>query len=249
MRVVGVVQARMGSSRLPGKMLMEVGGRSLIQHVCDRLRLCDQLDDLVVATSTSETDDLLARKVEELGCHVYRGSETDVLDRVYGAGRSYGADAVVRMTGDCPLIDPREVDRVVSVFRTSDALDYCALGYTYPEGFGAEVVRFRTLEAAWSEASAESDREHVTPYIQRAKERFSARWVDWNQDLSAYRVTVDEEEDLEVVAALVDALISVDAAFGLEAVVGYLQANPSVANTNAHVARSGAWRSKSNEPE
>lgn len=243
MRVVGVVQARMGSSRLPGKMLMEVAGRSLIQHVCDRLQLCRELDDFLVATSTSGSDDLLARKVDALGCHVYRGSETDVLDRVYHAGRSLDADAVVRMTGDCPLLDPAEVDRAVSTFRDGEGVDYCALGYSYPEGFGAEVIGGQALASAWTEATEASDREHVTPFIQRHDDRFTVQWLECEDDYSGYRVTVDEPSDLEVVGALIEGLSDLST-FGLRQIIDYLKQHPDIAGLNAGATRSSGWRSR-----
>jgi spore coat polysaccharide biosynthesis protein SpsF len=242
MKVVGIIQARMGSRRLPGKMLMDVGGHPLMDHAIARLRSARTVDAVVIATTDSPLDDPIAERSEHLGIPVFRGSEADVLDRYTQAARLYEADAIIRVTGDCPLLDPKEVDRAVRTFTDDVSLEYVALGYSYPEGFGVEVVSRNALESAWREASDPSDREHVTPFVQRHKDRFKAGWVEWPEDLSRFRVTVDEERDLRVVSEVLDALTPEDPMPGLGKVVEFLKAHPDVAMANRDAIRSSGWK-------
>ena len=199
MKVVAIIQARMGSVRLPGKVLREIGpGISVIEAVLARLSKSVSVNEIVVATSVNENNIPLANKVEELGYKCHLGSEMDVLDRYYQASLESDADVIVRITGDCPLIDPDLVDFHIEKFFET-AVDYCSntIVPTYPDGLDVEVFSFEVLQKANLAAKDFSDREHVTPYIKRSKS-FTKYSVQSDKDLSGLRWTVDEPEDLNV---------------------------------------------------
>jgi len=197
-KVVAIIQARLGSTRLPGKMLMLLLDRPVIAWTVQRVRLAEQVDEVVVATSRADGDDRLAAWCRDNAVPVFRGSEEDVLDRYYRCAREYGATHVVRVTGDCPLCDPRIVDDLVTLCLADDELEYVTNcePLTYPEGMGVEVLPVDTLEKAWRESTLPSHREHVTPYIRFHPERFRHTAVTSEEDLSHIRLTVDYPEDL-----------------------------------------------------
>jgi glutamate-1-semialdehyde 2,1-aminomutase len=189
----------MGSARFPNKVMRPICGTPLIGLLLGRFARARRINEIVVATSEDPRNEPLARYVRELGYEVYRGSEEDVLDRYYGAAKRYGADVVVRITGDCPLIDPEIVDAVIAKFASSGA-DYASncVPPTYPDGLDAEVFSAKALEAAWSGAKSSFEREHVTPFICESGQFTRAAHLH-SSDESAARWTVDEPEDFEVV--------------------------------------------------
>ena len=235
---VAILQARMSSSRLPGKVLAEVRGRPMIAQQIDRLRRAETLDRLVVATSTDASDDPLAALCEDMGIDVHRGSLTDVLDRYYQAAKRWRADTVVRLTGDCPLVDPAVIDALVTFYHDG-GYDYAsnAVTRTFPKGLDAEVFSFAALEAAWTEAVLPSHREHVTRffYLNEDKSRFRMGFMTQECDLSALRWTVDYPEDLEFVRRVYDALYPVDPAFAMDAILDLMARQPELARLNAHI--------------
>jgi len=199
MKTVAIVQARMGSTRMPGKVMTRIGGIPMIELLLARLSAAKKVDEIVVATSTDSKNDPLADHVQSLGYSCTRGSEHDVLSRFADAAQKHGADTVVRITGDCPLVDPAIVDACITDLLES-GVDYCSNTSppTYPDGLDVEVFTRATLDAAKSEATATFDREHVTPYI-RNNAKFSKSSLVHSEDLSALRWTVDEPDDLQVV--------------------------------------------------
>lgn len=244
MKVAAIIQARMGSSRLPGKVLRNVAGRPLLAHVLERVLVCKRLDQIIVAAPDTPEDVAVLALADTCGVISFAGSPDDVLDRYYQAVRAYPAEVIVRLTADCPLLDPTEIDRAVLHFMAHAELDYLGMGRTYPEGYGTEIFRFEVLERAWREATLPSEREHVTAYIWRHPERFRVAWLEYPVDLSRFRVTVDEEADLSVVSAIVEALDPVMPVCGIDAVVTFLQAHPEIASLNSHIARqAGYWKS------
>ncbi len=206
-RAVAIVQARMGSTRLPGKVLKELAGEPVLARVVQRLSRATQIDEVVVATTQESQDDVLAETCSSRGWHCFRGSEQDVLDRYYQAARQHRADIVVRITSDCPLIDPGIVDALVFALRLDPIADYATntlAPRTYPRGLDVEVMTFDALAKAWREACAPAEREHVTPYLYRNPASFRLRGL-WNDtDYSALRWTVDTEEDLALVRLIYD---------------------------------------------
>ena len=242
MRVVAIVQARLGSSRLPGKVLADIGGRPMLAHVIERLRRATRLHEIVVATSDMPSDELVAELSRKLGAMTFRGSECDVLDRFYQAATQFAADVVVRVTADCPLVDPRLVDAVVGevVDRHADCSAVVPLGpRAFPRGFDCEAFTWATLERTWREARAPHERSHVTPFIYEHPEYFRLSALEADRDYRHLRLTVDTIDDLLLVKALYPLLSSRGAKFTWRDCVELLQANPSLGRRNAHVRQQG----------
>ncbi|MDE2396804.1 MAG: glycosyltransferase family protein [Burkholderiales bacterium] len=208
-RRVAIVQARMSSTRFPGKVLADLAGLPMIVFMVRRVRLAARVDHLLVATSSDPTDDALAHTLAAHGIECFRGSLDDVLDRFTRAARQAGADHVVRLTGDCPLMDSDLVDRGLAELAAGGA-DYVAnvAPPSYPDGLDVECFTMAALETAWREARLPSEREHVTPFIRNGGAGLKARNWSGVADLSALRWTVDHPEDLAHVRSLVDACAS-----------------------------------------
>lgn len=202
MNIVAIIQARMGSTRLPGKVLMDLAGEPMLARVMNRARRASSLGKLVVATTTENLDEAILELCRGRGWLWARGSQDDVLDRYYRAASAYGADIVVRITSDCPLIDPEVIDLVVHEFIEHQPLDYATNSLeprTFPRGLDTEVIAFDALARAWKEDRDPAWREHVTPYLYRHPEVFRVHVVASEQDRSSMRWTVDTPEDLEFV--------------------------------------------------
>lgn len=202
-RIVAIIQARMGSTRLPGKVLKDLGGATVLARTINRMKLASSLDGVVVATSIESTDDAIVEEAERLGVPSFRGSEDDVLDRYYGAARASEAAVVVRVTSDCPLIDPSVADEVVSAF-ASGGVDYASntLTRTYPRGLDVEVMSMDALARAKREAREPYQRTHVTPYFYENPNLFRLLSLTADADYSGHRWTVDTPEDLEFMRAV-----------------------------------------------
>lgn len=236
--IVALVQARMGSSRLPGKVLRQVAGRSLLAHLLARLQAARTLDRIVVATTDDPRDDAVVQEAARLGVPAFRGSVEDVLDRFARAAAEHDAATVVRVTGDCPLMDPAEVDRVVTEFLNAGA-DYTTNQLPgqrrLPLGLAVEVFTRQALQRAADEAREPWQREHVTPYLYDTPGRFRLHFAEFAEDFSRFRITVDTPEDLAVVAPVLEALEGRADAFTLAAAVGFLQAHPEIASINMDI--------------
>lgn len=236
MKVVAIVQARMGSTRLPNKVMKPIGGVPMIELLLARLARANQLDQIVVATADDPRNQPLADHVRRLGYHCHLGSETDVLDRYTDAARQAGADVVVRITGDCPLVDPALVDQVIMRFKSSK-VDYLSniSPPTYPDGLDVEVFTFAALETAWKETRKPFDREHVTPYL-REQDRFMQASLNNSEDLSDLRWTVDEAADFEVIEKVFQHF-SPDTAFTWQQVLQLQRTQPAIFQANQHLIR------------
>lgn len=233
--VVAIIQARMGSSRLRGKSLAEIEKRPMLWHVIHRVKRATLVDKVVVATSTAAADDAIEAMCRENNISCYRGSEHDVLDRFYVAARGEKAAQLVRITADCPLIDPEVIDRVVRRFQRGD-LDYAsnAMVRSYPDGLDTEVFSFAALERAWHEATKSSEREHVTPYLRSEKFRTANVESDATTLYQHYRWTVDEVEDLEFIRAVYRALREKEH-FGMKDVLDLIEKNPGLEKLNSEI--------------
>lgn len=227
----------MGSSRLPGKVLREVLGRPLLQYHIERLQRVQSIDELVVATSTEAGDDAIESFCEATGVACFRGSEEDVLDRFYQCAREMDADIIVRVTSDCPLIDPAIIDLAVESFRDAPRTDYLRTDPArYPRGLDAEVFSRTALEAAWAEAKDGEEREHVTPFLYRNPDRFGLEvFAEKDAHGVEYRLCVDEEDDFRLVSAVLEALYPDNPDFGWRHVVALLSDRPDLVELNAHV--------------
>src|SRR5271169_1777978 len=233
--VVAIIQARMGSSRLPGKSLAEIENRPMLWHVIQRVKRARLVDRVVVATSIAPADDVIEKMCQENGVPCYRGSENDVLDRYYHAARVEKAAQVVRITADCPLIDPEVIDRVVRRFQRGD-LDYAsnAMVRSYPDGLDTEIFSFSALERAWHEATKSSEREHVTPYLRSEKFRTANVENDSTSLFQHYRWTVDEAADLEFIRAVYKAFRGRES-FGMKDVFELIEKTPGLEKMNSEI--------------
>jgi spore coat polysaccharide biosynthesis protein SpsF len=236
-RIVGIVQARMGSTRLPGKVLLPLLGEPMLTHVMRRVGRARALDDVVVATTTAADDDVIAALATAEGWPLVRGSETDLLDRYLGAARAHEADVVVRVTSDCPLVDPEVIDRTVDAF-IAGGVDYASNVLpprTFPRGLDVEVVARSALERAGREDRDPAWREHATPYIYRHPESFRLLRVESDDDHSDQRWSVDTAEDLELVERLYEALGRDD--FAWREALAVMDAHPAWAAINREVVQ------------
>lgn len=240
--ILAVLQARMSSNRLPGKVLLEVCGKPLLQHQIERVQRCRALGGLVVATSNHRDDDPIEALCQSLGVWTYRGSLGDVLDRFVQAARPYQPGWVVRLTGDCPLADPGVIDRVAYMALQGD-YDYVssALHPTFPDGLDAECVRHACLEQAGAEAVLASEREHVTPFIYARPERFALGEIRHPVDLSDLRWTVDEPRDFVFVSQVFERLYAANPAFSMEDVLALLDREPRLARLNGGIVRNEGY--------
>lgn len=236
--MVGIVQARFSSSRLPGKVLAPILGQPMLARQIERVRRARRIDRLVVATSDDTTDDPVADLANDLEVPCFRGSLDDVLDRFIGAARAYAASDVVRLTGDCPLADPKLIDAVIATYRGSGA-DYASNTNppTYPDGLDVEVVSMAALERAWRQSTTLSEREHVTLHIHQRPTEFRLVNHAGQGDLSSLRWTVDAPEDLAFVRAVYEALYRTKRDFGTADILALLARQPDLGRGNSHIGR------------
>lgn len=237
MSVVAIIQARMGSSRLPGKVLLDLAGEPMLARVVRRVQRAGTIDAVVIATTTEPADDVLADLCAARGWPCFRGSQDDVLDRYYRAAQEFQADVVVRITSDCPLIEPEVIDRVVREYLARrPTVDYACNflpRHTYPRGLDVEVFSLGTLERLWREDRNPAWREHVTEFLCQHPERFAIHGVLNDRDLSAMRWTVDTPEDLELVRLISNAFGH--DRFSWREVLALLEAHPEWLELNRHV--------------
>ena len=236
MKVVALVQARMGSTRLPNKVMKLIGGTPMIELLLSRLSRAREVDQIIVATSVDERNQPLADHVRNLGYACERGSENDVLGRYVHAARAHQADVVVRITGDCPLVDPGLVDECIRRFKAA-GVDYLSNTNppTYPDGLDVEVCTFKALEKSSQETSSPFDREHVTPYL-REVGRFKTAFIQHSQDLSSWRWTVDELADFAVIEKVFQHFYpSTDFTWG--EVLNLQSQRPDIFSMNRHIIR------------
>lgn len=238
-RSVAIIQARMASSRLPGKVLLDIGGEPMLVRVVERTRRAKTVQAVGVATTTDASDDPIEALCRARGYPFSRGSQFDVLDRYYQAARQMEADVIVRITADCPVIDPDVIDATVTAFLRA-GVDFAANRLpppwkrTYPVGLDTEVVSFPALERAWKEAAEPHEREHVMPYFYDQEGRFSIQVLDHEPDYGAYRWTVDTPQDLELLRQIYAHFSGRDDFTWLE-VLALVQDQPGLGQINAGV--------------
>ena len=247
-----IIQARMSSTRLPGKVLREINGKPMLIYMLERVAAAKKLDKVVLATTIDPSDDPIVELCAEHKILCYRGSLEDVLDRYYQAAKEVGADTVVRLTADCPLIDPKMIDCMIDIYKDGQ-YDYVANTtppkWTVPEGMDVEIFSFENLERIWRETTEASDREHVTFYMWQNPQIFSVFRYDLDRDLSKYRLTVDYPEDLKLVNAIVSELHSKSPLFSMEEIVEFLNNHPEVYEINANIKFYNRWRSAYDESD
>lgn len=238
MRTIAIIQARMGSTRLPGKVLKPLGGRSVLSQVIRRVGACPGLTEVVVATTTHAEDDAIVAESERCGVETFRGDRDDVLSRYYLAAKAHEASLVVRVTSDCPLFDPTLLGAMLAAYHAGEAPDYLSntLERRYPRGLDAEIFTFAALERAHREATKPYEREHVTPHLYQHPERFSVRqYAPGGEDHSALRWTLDTPEDFTFLSAVYDVLGPDGASFTTQDVLALLAERPELIALNSHV--------------
>ena len=237
-----IVQARMGSTRLPGKVLMNADRTdTMLDYSIAQLKKCQYVDKIIIATSILERDDVIEQHCKNMGIDVFRGSEKDVLDRHYQCAKTFSLSTILRIPSDKPLIDPKIVDLVIQNF-DSDKFDYIAnfqvteengsLVYrsTYPSGTEVEIMSLETLEKTWNEATTLDEKEHVTPYVYLNPDKFKIKILDLEQDLSSYRWSLDYENDVKVIREIIKniqnrPIITKD-------IIEFLKKNPNIVEMN-----------------
>ncbi len=235
-KVVAIIQARCSSSRLPGKVLKELGGKPMIQQVYDRVQKARSVHQTIIATSVDSSDNPLAQFCEHHSISYYRGDLNDVLTRFSEAAKKYQAQILVRITGDCPLIDPEVIDRVVQAYQNNvQNVDYASnIDFlTYPDGLDTEVFSIQALEQANQKATLKSDREHVTPYMRKHLRKINVALDQANY--SHLRWTVDQQEDFDFVQKIFQDVGKEGRHFGMDEILQWIRSHPQEAERNAHI--------------
>ena len=236
MRFLAIIQARCGSTRLPGKVLKDISGKTALERMLDRVDMATGVDEVMVATTINQEDIPIVKLVSDLGRRIFVGSSDDVLDRYYQAAKLLKPEYVIRLTADCPLLDPRVIDGAIELVR--DGVDDVAMiSETFPDGEDVEIVRFDALESAWKDAKLASEREHVTLYIKNHPELFNI--VDYtceSGNLNEERWTLDEPEDYELICRVYEQFLPrID--FTLDEIYQYLANHPEIRNLNQKYVR------------
>ncbi|PIR06977.1 MAG: hypothetical protein COV55_00950 [Candidatus Komeilibacteria bacterium CG11_big_fil_rev_8_21_14_0_20_36_20] len=256
--IVAIIQARMSAERLPNKVIADIAGKPMIWHVVNRVKSTSKIDKVILATSDKLIDQKLVEVASQIGIDVYTGSESDVLDRYYQAAKKYKTDIIVRITGDCPLIDPNIIDKTIEYFLKNN-FDYVSTAHTnksmdsaYPDGLDTEVFNFSSLEKAWKEAKLKSEREHVTPYIWNNSQIFKINTFqgdDCDQDYSQMRWTVDEERDLKFVREVYKNLYKDRNIFFMKDILNLLKDYPELLEINSDIKRDDGYFKSLKEEE
>ena len=240
--VIALIQARTGARRLRNKVLLDLCGTTVLEHVVNRVSRAKTVDEVVVVTTIRKEDLKIIELMSRKGIRVLCGSEDDVLDRYYQAARLLNAQHIVRITADCPVIDADVIDQVVNCYFKCKA-DYCsnALSQTFPDGMDVEVFSFEALAKAWKNAKLSSQREHVTPYIRNNRRLFKVVAFDNPSNLGAHRWTLDEKKDYMFLKKLFNGLYRKNIYFGMNDILEFLEKNPKLVNINAAITRNEGY--------
>jgi spore coat polysaccharide biosynthesis protein SpsF len=256
--IAAILQARMGSTRLPGKVLADIEGHPLVWHIVQRVKASRRVDQVLVATSTHASDAPLKQYLDKQKIPVFLGSEQDVLDRYYQAARSCGASVIARVTCDDPFKDPYVIDQAIDLLlEAGTKTDYAAncsydgsIAPTYPEGLDIEVMTFGCLEKLWQRAKLPSEREHVTPYLFKHPEDFKIRGFSYSKNLSHLRWTLDYDRDLEFARAIYKRLYARKPLFRMQDILDLLEQEPALKAINAGITRNeGYLKSLKEDPQ
>lgn len=238
MKIAAIIQARMGSTRLSGKVMRDLKGKSVLSHVIERVRQTKFIDEIVIATTNLLRDDIIVKEAVTNGCNVFRGSEEDVLSRYYFAAKEINADIIVRITSDCPLIDPIIIDKLIEFYLDGNHDLVTNAGSdlkqrTYPRGLDVEVFSFNVLEEAFLKGKENYHREHVTPYIYEESNKIY--YFKNDVDYSNYRWTLDTKEDFELISEIYNSLYNDSHDFYMEDIIKLFEENPYLYTINAHI--------------
>jgi spore coat polysaccharide biosynthesis protein SpsF len=248
--IVAIIQARMGSSRLPGKSLKIIQGKPMLWHIVNRLNMVDKIDRVVIATSNLPEDDSIYQMAEKFEISCFRGSESDVLKRFFDAAAMVKADHVIRITGDCPLVDPLTIRQLIKLYFDGN-YDFCGVACgagvaneininRFPDGLDAEIFSFKTLQEAQAEADTDLQREHVTPFIWKNRERYASNILyPETRDFSDLRWTVDNQVDFDFIKWVYNQLYPLNNDFTLHDVMALLEKYPDAAYNKHLIGQEG----------
>lgn len=240
-RIVAIVEARMTSSRLPGKHLLKANGKPMIQHLIERLQSISIIEEIVVATTMNDADDILVEYVRGIGASVYRGSEYDVMGRVLEAGELFNADVICEVTGDCPVIDPQLIEHLIRTFLVND-VEYASNGrHGLPDGMGAQVFMWEALRKSAEMTQEPLHREHVTLHMKQNPDLFRALYLVAPKQISwpELGLTLDEFDDYLLLKKIIEFYVDTDGRFSCEDVINLLKINRNWLKINQHVFRKG----------
>lgn len=237
MKIVTIIQARMSSTRLPGKVMLPILGKPLLVRMLERVQSAKLIGRLIVATSTNSDDDEIEKLCKQNDIICFRGHLTDLLDRHYQVAVKFGAEAIVKIPSDCPLIDPHVIDKVIQHFINHEEYDFVSDLHpaTYPDGNDVEIMSFASLECAWKDAAKDYEREHTTPFIWEHQDVFKVGNVKWETELdysTSHRWTIDYPEDYEFIRKIFEGLYSINPAFSLNDILNLLDRKPEIAKLN-----------------
>ena len=237
MKVVCIVQARMGSTRLPGKVMKKICGETVLGHCINRIKNVSSIDEIVIATTTKLQDNIIEEEAKRLKVACFRGSEDNVLERYYLAAKEHNADIVIRITSDCPLIDYEIVEDIIKMYLSNLNFDYISntIQRTYPRGLDTEVFSFNALEKAYLEAEKDCDKEHVTPYIWRNINKFNINHFKGEEDYSDIRITLDTKEDYKVISWLINEIENNKMHGKLNDIIHLFNLHPNILEINSNV--------------
>lgn len=234
--ILAILQARMSSSRLPGKVLKPILGKPMLALQIERILRSKKIDKLVLATSADESDQPLEDLAKSLGVSCYRGNLNNVLERFYKAAEIYNSEHIVRLTGDCPAIDPALIDSLITYYLKNN-LDYAGLEPSYPDGLDVEVMRWKALGDAYHEAQLPSEKEHVTLFINKRPDRYRLGSIKNKIDYSQLRWTVDEHKDFELITKIYESLYVRNPHFSWEDILEFVESNPVLKTYNTEHKR------------
>ena len=242
-KMIGIIiQARINSSRLPRKVLKKIEGKTVLEHVIERIKKVQNCSKIILATTDKKQDDILERMAKKLNIPVFRGSEDDVLDRYYQAAKLFKIDPIIRITADCPLIDSRVVERAIDIYLKGN-YDYVSniRPPTFPDGLDVEIFSFKALEKSWKEAGMRSEREHVTSYILKNPRIFKMGNLANNDNISHLRLTLDRNEDILLIRRIYKELYSENPFFGLIDIIKLFKEKPELIKINQHINRNEGY--------
>ena len=233
-----IIQARTDSIRLPNKVLLKLQGKSVLEHIIKRVSEAKKMDKVIVATTSKSENNKIVDVCKKLNIDYFRGSEEDVLDRYYQAAKQFGFSDVIRITGDCPMIDPEIIDQVIGLYQRKN-LDYATnvIPPTFPDGLDVEVFSQKVLEKSWKEAKLKSEREHVTVYMWQNPNLFKQNHLKNNTDLSSHRWVLDNPEDYEFMKRVYNKLYPIQPNFRLRDLLKFFSKNPKIEKINEGIKR------------
>ncbi len=253
LKIVTIIQARMGSTRLPGKVFLPLAGKPLLLRMYERVSNSQFAGEIVIAITEEESDNELYKLCQKNNIKVFRGNTFDLLDRHYQASRKYNADAVVKIPSDCPLIDPEIIDKVIQYYiSNNEKFDFVSNLHppSYPDGNDVEIMKFVTIENAWINAKKDFEREHTTPYIWENPDKFRLGNVLWETGLDysmTHRFTIDYKEDYDFIKRVYDELYDKNNSFGLNDILNLLEEKPEIKKINEMYCGVNWYRNHMNE--